>query len=222
MADDFIRELQVRWTAQPVDGAAVVARLRQGRATPRLLLWLEVVQGVVGVVFGLVFVWLALDAAALERWVGPLVEGRFSSPEALGSYLATLCVLLGAGGVVMLASVPPLAWAAIAVRRETVRWEDETPESVLRAGLRRADGSLRANRIGRLHAFVLLAFVLGLWALPAFGAAPVFLVASLTLVYLVTIAMLWIWLDLRRERLRRELETCLALLQDYEAERDAA
>ncbi len=218
MTDEFIRELQTRWRTQPVDGASVVARLRRERGTPRLLLGLEIVQAVVGILSGVVFVWLALDASLLARWLGGLIEARFASPEEATGYLRTLRILLGAGGAVMLTTVPPLAWAAISARRAGLAWENETPESVLRAGLRRADSSLRANRIGRWHVFVLLAFVAGLWALPLVGLTPVLVVASMTLIYLLSIAPFWIWLDLRRERLRREIETCLGLLKEYEAE----
>jgi hypothetical protein len=218
MTDDFIRELRSQWLAQPVDKAAVVGRLRRGRWTPRLLFWLEVVQGVAGAVFGVAFLWLAIDVGLLERLVAWRFAARGVTPEGLASLLLGVRIMFAFSGLVMLLAVPPLAWAAVSARRRSLRWEDETPESVLRVGLRRADASLRANRIGRWHVWVLLAFVAGLWALPVLGLLPVFLMVFMTLIYLGVIAPIWIWLDLRREAIRRELETCLKLVEDYQGD----
>jgi hypothetical protein len=218
MTDEFVRQLQNEWRAQPVGKAALVERLRRGRWTPHAVVWLEVLQGVVGVAFGFVFVWLAIDDARLAVVFAPVLELRAMLAEQAAAYVRTLRVLFAVAGVVMFAAVPPLAWAAVRARRGSLKWEDETPESVLRVGLRRADASLRANRIGRWHVFLLLAFVAGLWALPLLGLMPVFVMVFMTVAYAFTIAPIWLWLDMRRERLRRELETYVRLLDDYEGD----
>jgi hypothetical protein len=218
MTDDFIRRLQSEWRAQPIDRSVMIGRLRRGRWTPRLLLWLEVLQGVVGVAFGAAFLWLALDPDRLSLLLVSAFDRQAVSKEDIAYLARMLRWMLGAGGLVMLAAVPPLAWAAVRARLDGLKWEDETPESVLRFGLRRVDASLRANRLGRWHVWVLLAFVAGLWGLALVGLAPVFFLAQMTILYLLAIAGVWIWLDLRRERLRREMEACLRLLQELGAD----
>jgi hypothetical protein len=213
--DDFIRRLQSHWRAQEAGaGAARLAKLRRGRWTPRMLVWLEALQGVVGVAFGVAFTWLAATGDQLAIWLAPIYEARGVSAETAASHLRLARYMLGGAGVVLLLSAPVLAWMAVQARRPSLRWEDETPESVLHAGLRRVDASLRANRVGRWHVWVLVAFVAALWALPVLGIASVPGMAIMTALYLGFIAPLWIWLDLRRERLRREMEACLRLLDE--------
>jgi hypothetical protein len=221
MADNFIRDLQTRWRLQGDEAPVVIARLKRGRVTPRLLLAFEVLQGVVGVVSGVAFLWVALDRSVADALFGAQIAARGLTPEQAAVWIGGVRALFGLSAAVMLLSVPPLAWAAVKARGLGVRWEDETPEGVLRAGARRADASLRANRVGRWHLWVLLAFVAALWALPALGLFPMRMTAVLAVAYILILGCVWVWLDLRRERLRRELETCLSLLAEYDAERGA-
>lgn len=212
MTDDFIRKLQEDWRAQPVERADVVGRLKRGRWTPRVLLWLELLQGAVAVICGVVFVWAAFDGALLAQLFEPALS-RLSTERA-AAQLNTMRAIFGVSGVVMFAAMP-LVWAAVRARWGSLKWEDETPESVLRVGLRRADASLRANKVGRWHVWLLVAFVAALWALPPLGLAPTYLVIMLTLIYAACIVPIWLWLDLRWERVRGELETYLKLLEQY-------
>ncbi len=212
MTDDFIRELQADWLAQPVDKTLIVGRLKRGRWTPRVLFWLELLQGVAGLAGGVLFVWLAMDADVLALLFDGSIRAR---PESL----LTLRSVFAVSGVVLLTTTPPLVWGALQARRGSLKWEDETPEGVLRVGVRRAVASLQANRVGRWHVWVLAAFVALLWGLVIVGFAPAYLVAFMTVTYAIIIAPLWLWLDLRRERVRRELETCLQLLQQYPGDR---
>ena len=56
-------------------------------------------------------------------------------------------------------------------RRQSLAWEDETPESILRIGIRRADATLRAIQIGRWHLALIAGFVVVLWLLADAGQA---------------------------------------------------
>src|ERR1700681_4787313 len=58
---------------------------------------------------------------------------------------------------------------AIVARRASLRREDETPASVLRTGVRRADASIRAIRIARWHIAIILLVVATLWITEATG-----------------------------------------------------
>jgi hypothetical protein len=220
MTDDFIRELQVRWKAQPTDAATVVEKLKRGRGTPRLLLWLEVAQGVVGVVFGAAFLWLAASDELLYGLIEVLRVPHSAAPAEAASQLhAMIRPIFALAGLILLVAQPLLTWRIVRARRESLVWEGETPESVLRAGARRAAASLKANGIGRAALWLLLALVASFWWFVVFGSLPVFIAVIQTAVYVGAIAAAWFWMDLRRERLRRELEACLELLKQYDAER---
>jgi hypothetical protein len=219
--DDFIRGLRADWCAQQVDkGAAVLGRLRRGRWTPSILMGLEVLQGVVGLLGGAAFLWIATSTDRLADWMEPLYRPH-TSTEVVAGVFRIIRYVFALSGVVMLVSVPALTWMAVRARRGGLRWEDETPEGVLRAGVRRAESSLRANLVGRWNLAALLVFVVALWALAAVGLAPVWLIAELTVFYLGVIAGAWLWLDLRLGRVRKELDTCVALLSQYEASEGA-
>jgi hypothetical protein len=114
MTDDFIRQLQADWRAQPVDKAVVVGRLKRGRWTPRVLLWLELLQVVIVLVGGVVFLWLALDGALLDRTFATVFESRWSTERA-AAQLQTIRAIFAVSGVVMFAALP-LAWAAVRAR----------------------------------------------------------------------------------------------------------
>jgi hypothetical protein len=106
----------------------------------------------------------------------------------------------------------------VRARQGSLKWEDETPESVLQVGLRRADASLRANRIGRWNVLVLAALVVVFLAMWALSGVPTSIIAINTIIYAGLLAAAWLWLDVRRAHVRGELETCLKLLEDFDGD----
>lgn len=216
MTDDFIRELQVSWKAQEVRAPAVVARLRRGRWTPHLILGLELLHGLVGLAFGAGFLWLALASEPLELMFS-LVSHRPPPGEAVAEVHAVARPVFLLAAAVLLVVQPLFTWRLVAARRASLRWEGETPEGVLRTGARLAAASLEANRIGRWALWLLLAFAASFWGFVVFGSYPVLVAAIQTAAYLAGVGATWTWLELRRERLTREIETCLKLLEEYAA-----
>jgi hypothetical protein len=191
VTDEFLEELQASWRDQEVGFAAVHARLRRQRWRPHLALGIELIGTAVAMVVGL---WFTLMAVRLE----------------------SLLFAMSAG--VLLIAAPALAVALWLARKDSLRWEEETPESVLIAGLRRADASLKVFRLGRVHLAVIGAFVLVLWASELGGliSARGFLVFY-TLVCAASAASYLPWLAWRERRVNQEREQCQRLLDDLRA-----
>jgi hypothetical protein len=191
MADEFLDELQANWRGQDAAFTEVHARLRRQRWRPHLALGFELATTAVAMAVG---VWFALTA-----W-------RHGS------------LLYGMSAAILLLASPVLAVATWLARKDSLRWEEETPESILVAAVRRADASLRVGRLVRVHLAVIAAFVVVLWACEVAGLihARTFLVFY-TAVCAVTAAGSLPWLAWREKRLYRERATCERLLTEITA-----
>jgi hypothetical protein len=196
MNDEMMEELQASWRAQDVALANLQEKLRRRRWRPHLALGIELLctAGTVG--FGVWFAWMAVESGSL---------------------------LFAMSAGVLLIAAPALAVAAWVARKDSMRWEDETPESVLALGLRRADASLRVLRLGRVHLAVIGAFVLVLWATELGGlinARRFLVIYSLTC---AAMAALYLpWLAWRERRVSQERAECQRLLDDLrEGERNS-
>ena len=142
MSDDLIRNLQRDWQSQEIDANHVVRRLKRTRWTPHLVLALEVL----GCCFALgVGIWFG--------WV--------SAHHTEHNLLYTL------SAAILLIAAPVLGVATALARRPSLAWHYETPESILRIGIRRAGivALLQAMRVGRWHVAIIAGFVALLWVL---------------------------------------------------------
>jgi hypothetical protein len=188
MNDEFLQGLQSSWRGQDASLATMQARLRRQRWRPHLALGYELL-GTVAVMG--VGIWFALIAVR---------QG-------------SLLFAMSAG--VLLIAAPALALAAWLARKDSLRWEDETPESVLVLGVRRADASLKVLRLGRVHLAVIGAFVVILWVSELIGLIDARdFVVLYTLVCAATAAFYLPWLAWRQKRVIRERAMCQRLLDD--------
>jgi hypothetical protein len=188
MNDDFIRSLQADWQSQANDADKVLRRLHRNRWTPHIVLAAEILACAVAFLVGLWFAWVAVNHEQHR-----------------------LLYALSAG--VMLLVAPALCIAGVMARRPSLAWDIETPESLLKVGIRRAESSLRAIRIGRWHVAIIAAFVLTLWAAEALG----FIHAIDFLIFYSTFCLAasagsWAWLGWREKRVRSERAACVRLL----------
>jgi hypothetical protein len=145
MNDDFLRDLGAAWRDGGGDAPAPVRR--------RVLrdLWLA----------------RAVLAAEMTAAVGGIAGGLWIA--VIGLYRHSPLFLLSAA--VLLLSLPPLAILSWLARRDSLRWEDMTPEGVVDYALRRLDRSARLVRLTRWHLYVLTAFLAGIAVLVATGLA---------------------------------------------------
>ncbi|GFE82454.1 hypothetical protein GCM10011487_44540 [Steroidobacter agaridevorans] len=188
MDDDFIRSLQGDWQSQDHDAAKVLRRLHRNRWTPHIVLGAEILVCALALLVGLWFAWVA---ARNEQH--------------------KLLFALSAG--VLLLTAPALCVAGVRARRHSLAWDAETPESLLQIGIRRAESSLRAIRIGRWHIAIVAAFVITLWVVEALGFIHSidFLILYTTICLAVSIAS-WLWMMWREKHVRREHAACVRLL----------
>lgn len=188
MTDELIRSLQREWQSQEYDLGHVVRRLRRARWTPHLVLALELLGSCLALGTGAWFAWTAVH-----------------QPEHK--------LLLALSAAVLLITVPVLGLATALARRPGLAWHDETPESILRIGIRRADASLQAMRVGRWHVVVVVGFVALLWALQALDLidALEFLVFYSALSLVLSLGS-WVWMARRIRAVRAEREACVRLL----------
>jgi hypothetical protein len=102
--------------------------------------------------------------------------------------------------VVLLIAAPLLGVAIIMARRPGLSWHEETPESILRSGIVRADATLRAMRVGRWHIAVVAGFVAVLWLLQAVGVidAGRFLIFYSLVCFVVSLGS-WLWMRWRTQ-----------------------
>jgi hypothetical protein len=112
-----------------------------------------------------------------------------------------------------LISVPLLGVATALARRSSLAWDDETPESILRTGIKRADASIRAIRVGRWHVAVVAGFVVLLGALQLLKLidAVEFLLLYASVCAGVSVGS-WIWMAWRIKTVRAERDACVRLL----------
>jgi hypothetical protein len=188
MSDDFIRSLQDDWRAQDHDADRILRDLRRARWLPHVVILAEILLCIFAFGTGLWFAWVALHTEEHQ-------------------------LLFSLSAAVLLLSAPALCVAGVIARRPGLAWEAETPESLLRVGVRRAESSLRAIRIGRWSAAILGAFLTTLWALELLGLlrAIEFLVPYTAICSLVAVVSL-LWMSWRARRARRERDACLRLL----------
>jgi Na+-transporting methylmalonyl-CoA/oxaloacetate decarboxylase beta subunit len=188
MTDELIRSLRSDWQSQEYDATHVIRRLRRARWTPHFVFALEILGCAVALVVGIWFAWLAVHQS----------EDR---------------LLLALSAAVLLIAVPVLGIATAVARRTGFAWADETPESILRIGIRRADASLRAMRVGRWHLAAVAGFVVLLWVLQLLEliGALEFLVFY-TWVCLAVSLVSGIWMAWRIRAVRAERDACIQLL----------
>jgi hypothetical protein len=188
MNDDFLRSLQADWQSQDNDAAKVVRRLHRNRWTPHIVLGAEILVGALTFLVGLWFAWVAVhhDEHAL---------------------------LYSLSAAVLLVAAPALCVAGVMARRRSLAWDVETPESLLNVGIRRAESSLRAIRIGRWHVAIIAAFVTMLWIAEVLGFVQAidFLILYTTVCVVVSVAS-WLWMRWRENRVRSEHAACVRLL----------
>jgi hypothetical protein len=188
MTDELIRTLQAEWQAQQYDASHMVRRLRRARWTPHLVLALEVLVCCLALGVGVWFAWIAAHQSEHK-------------------------LLMTLSAAVLLITVPLLGVATALARRPGLAWDDETPESILRIGIRRADASLRAMRVGRWHIAVVAGFVVLLWALQLVHLidAPEFLALYSSVCLAVSLGS-WAWMAWRSRAVRAERDACIRLL----------
>ncbi len=128
-------------------------------------------------------------------------------------------LLFTLSAAIMLLAAPALCIASVLVRRRSLAWHAETPDSLLNVGIRRVESSLSAIRIGRWHIAIIALFVVSLWILQSIGLinAMKFLVFY-TAVCLAVSLTAWVWMMWREERLRRERAALDELLAALEVE----
>lgn len=194
MNDDFIRSLQGDWQSREQDAARVLHRLRRTRWLPHVVLVAELAGCALALLVGMWFAWVAMHTE----------EHR---------------LLFGLSAAVMLTTVPALCVATVMARRHSLAWDAETPESLLRVGIRRADSSLSAIRIGRWHIAIIALFVLTLWLLEATGLInAVRFLLFYTAVCLALSVAAWLWMMSREKRLRSERAVLVRLLAALEVD----
>lgn len=188
MIDDDIRQLQRDWQSQEYEVSHVVRRLRRARWTPHLVFAIELIGGCFAVGIG---IWFAVMAAQQAEHK----------------------LLLGLSAAVMLIAVPLLGIATAFARRPSLAWDGETPESVLRIGIQRAEATLRTLQLWRWHIAVVAGFVALLATLQFLEIIDAFefvvLYASICLV--VSLGS-WAWLRRRTRTVRAERDACVRLL----------
>jgi len=190
MTDELIRSLKSDWQAQEYDASHVVRRLRRARWAPHLVLALEVIGCCIALGVGIWFAWVAVNHAGHK-------------------------LLYTLSAAVLLIAAPVLGVATALARRPGLAWDDETPESILRIGIRRADASLQAMRVGRWHIAIIAGFVALLWALQWLRLieAREFLVLYTSVCLVVSLGS-WLWMAWRTRNLRAERDACVHLLAD--------
>lgn len=192
MNDDFLNDARVNWRAQDEQLEQLTRRLRRQRVWSKLMVAGELASAAIAVAAG---IWLL--TSNIEGYV---VLGRI------------------AGGVLLLA-VPALTAASLVARRAQPKWEDETPEGVLRYALRRLDVVVSLLRLARWHAYVLAGFVVALWAAAIAGLiAKDAVLAGFSVFYLATAGIAFAWARWRHARAARERARCEALLAEFRRE----
>jgi hypothetical protein len=198
MNDDFIRDLRGDWQSQDSDVTSALQRLRRNRWTPHVALALEMFACA-----------LALAAGSWFAWVAAHNEEHR--------------ILYALSAAVVLITAPVVGVASMVARRRSFRWDAESPESLLRVGVRRVDSSIRAIRVGRWHIAIVAVFVAVLWIAQASGfiRAIKFLVFY-TGVCLVVCTASWLWMRRREKQLRSEQAAYLSLLAKLQVDGEDA
>jgi hypothetical protein len=196
--DDFIRGLRGDWQSQDHAVTGALQRLRRNRWTPHLALAMEILACASALAAGVWFAWVAVHNE----------EQR---------------ILFALSAAVTLITAPALGVASLVARRRSFAWDAESPESLLRVGMRRADASLRAIRIGHWHITIVAVFVAVLWIAQASGfvRAIEFLVFYTAVCVVVCVAS-WLWMRRRAKQLRGERAAYRSLLAKLQVDGEAA
>lgn len=190
MKDEFLERLEQRWRSQQQPIGDIRARVRRGRSFTAAVLVAEAGLALAGVAFGIGFAVLALQSGDIS----------FA--------LAALALLVGC---------PAFAASIFAARNAGLVFDSETPEGLLRAGLRQAEASLRAIRLTRAQFPYLAGFAVLLWIVQAAGLIDrVSFLASYTLAVFAVGVVLWLWLDWRQSKIERARSAYLAALAQFE------
>lgn len=190
MSDPFFKSLRDDWQSHAPSSDVVLRRLRSHRWTPHLMLALEMLGCGMALLAGLWFAWMAVH-----------VESN--------------ALLFGLSAAIVLSAAPVLGVATFVTRRRSLRWDEATPEALLETGVRRADASLRAILLGRIHIGVIAGFVIVLWIAEAlqFIDARSFLIFY-SIVCLTVCAAELLWFRTSSQRLREERDACTRLLEE--------
>lgn len=196
MSDPFLNSLREDWQSNAVSSNVTLRQLRRHRWSAHVMLAIEMVGCFAALLAGLWFAWVAM---------------RVESNQ--------LLFILSAA--VLLLTAPALGIATFVTRRPGLQWDEATPERLLNTGIRRADASLRAIRVARVHLGVIAGFVVVLWIAEAlqFIDARSFLVFY-TVVCLIVGILAWFWFASRERRLRHEREACTRLLHTLTSTQD--
>lgn len=194
MNDNFIRSLQDDWQSRDRDVSDVLRRLHRTRWVPHVVLGTEIVGCAFALLVGIWFAWVA-------------------------AHTQEHALLFTLSAAIMLLAAPALCIASVVVRRQSLAWDAETPESVLNVGIRRVESSLAAIRIGRWHIAIISIFVLTLWVLEAIGLlnAVQFLIFYTSVCMVVSIGA-WVWMAWREKRLRSERAALARLLASLDVD----
>ncbi len=196
MADDFLGSIKADWDRSGAD--AELIRLRRRRWVPQALLAADILGSIALAAFGVGFAILA---------------ARYRD------------LLFGLSAVVMLPIGLPLVLAGVRMRWRSLRWDDETPEGVLRSSVARLQATSKVLKLGRYAACALFALILAVWAAALAGLLrePRAILAVITATWFVTGLMSLGWIEWRLRRVAREHSGCEALLRQFElSERDTA
>jgi hypothetical protein len=191
MLDEDLLTLRADWRRQDAAFTDVYARLRRNRWQPHALLALEFAGAALGLAIGL---WYASVAVKLDS------------------------LLFALSAAVLLLAMPAFAVGTVLARKRSLRWEEETPEDVLIVGLRRADASVRAIRVGRWQVAIIASFVVTLWTTEAMGLIDVsgFLVFY-SAICAASVIPYFTWLRRREKLVLAERAACRKLLEDLSA-----
>ena len=140
-ADEFLESLKADWDRQALD--ATLLQLRCRRWVPHAWLAADIIGAVVMAAFGLGF---AVVAATSKDLLFALSAG------------ALLAVGL------------PMVVASVRTRLRSLKWNDQTPEGVLKSTLARLAATRRILKLGRGSAYCLFALVVAVWACALFGS----------------------------------------------------
>jgi hypothetical protein len=196
MNDEFIRGLQRDWQSREQDVGEMLRRLRRNRWAPHAVLGLELLGYAVALAVGVWFASVALRTS----------EHR---------------LLFTLSAAILLTTAPALGIASAMARRDSLKWGDETPESILQIGIRRANASLRMVRVGQWHTAVIATFVALLWILQFAGWVDAFrfLVLYSSICFVVSMGS-WLWMRRQSRKARAEQEACRRLLAALRVERE--
>lgn len=198
MNDPFIGDMRSDWQSQDYDVTTALQRLRRNRWTPHLALALEMLTCA-----------FALGAGSWFAWVAAHNEEHR--------------VLFALSAAVLLITAPAVGIASMLARRRSFAWDAESPQSLLRVGVRRVDSSLRAIRVGRWHAAIVAVFVAVLWTAQGFGfIRAVEFLALYTTVSVAVCAASWLWMSQREKQLRSEQAAYLSLLAKLQVDGEDA